>query len=116
MNVNLLPERRTLLLPAPLTHEPSTLPSTLERGTEEGIGEWAEVHGSREGEEGGLGFRFGFKGWSGHGPNHAFQERVSDAIDLASLISATAPLDEAAAWFERLHGGDAQLMKVILLP
>jgi L-iditol 2-dehydrogenase len=40
----------------------------------------------------------------------------SGAIDVAPLISATAPLDEGPAWFERLHRGDGQLMKVILRP
>ncbi len=38
------------------------------------------------------------------------------AIDVAPLISATAPLDEGPSWFERLHRGDSQLMKVILKP
>ena len=38
------------------------------------------------------------------------------AIDVASLISATAPLDEGPAWFSRLHRGNEKLMKVILIP
>jgi L-iditol 2-dehydrogenase len=37
-------------------------------------------------------------------------------IDVAPLISATAPLDEGPAWFERLHKGDGRLMKVVLRP
>jgi L-iditol 2-dehydrogenase len=38
------------------------------------------------------------------------------AIDVAPLITATAPLDEGPAWFERLHRRDGQLMKIILKP
>ena len=38
------------------------------------------------------------------------------AIEVAPLISATAPLEEGADWFARLHGGEAKLMKVILIP
>jgi len=38
------------------------------------------------------------------------------AIDVESLISAVAPLDEGAAWFRRLHEGKDGLMKVILRP
>jgi len=38
------------------------------------------------------------------------------AIDVAPLISATAPLEEGPGWFERLHHGDGHLMKVILRP
>ena len=38
------------------------------------------------------------------------------AIDVAPLISATAPLEEGADWFARLHGGGGKLMKVILRP
>lgn len=38
------------------------------------------------------------------------------AIEVAPLISATAPLEEGAEWFARLHGGQAKLMKVILIP
>ena len=41
---------------------------------------------------------------------------TSGAIDLAPLISGTAPLDEGAAWFERLHHGDGGLLKIILRP
>jgi L-iditol 2-dehydrogenase len=37
-------------------------------------------------------------------------------IDVAPLISATAPLDEGPTWFERLHKGDGRLMKVVLRP
>ncbi len=38
------------------------------------------------------------------------------AIRVDPLISATAPLAEGAAWFERLYGRDPNLMKVILQP
>jgi len=37
-------------------------------------------------------------------------------IDVAPLISATAPLEEGAAWFDRLYQGEKGLMKVILKP
>ncbi len=38
------------------------------------------------------------------------------AVDVGPLISAVAPLSEAAGWFERLHRGEPGLMKVILEP
>jgi len=38
------------------------------------------------------------------------------AIRVDPLISAVAPLTEGAAWFQRLHGGEPNLMKVILVP
>jgi L-iditol 2-dehydrogenase len=38
------------------------------------------------------------------------------AIRVDPLISAVAPLAEGAAWFQRLHGGEPNLMKVILVP
>ncbi len=37
-------------------------------------------------------------------------------INLKPLISMVAPLDEGSRWFERLHGREANLMKVILAP
>ena len=37
-------------------------------------------------------------------------------IRVAPLISATAPLEEGARWFERLHSGEKALMKVVLKP
>jgi L-iditol 2-dehydrogenase len=37
-------------------------------------------------------------------------------VDVASLISAIAPLDEGPQWFDRLHRGGEDLMKVILRP
>ncbi|HVR75864.1 MAG TPA: galactitol-1-phosphate 5-dehydrogenase [Planctomycetota bacterium] len=37
-------------------------------------------------------------------------------IKVAPLISRTAPLEEGAAWFERLYGREQGLMKVILNP
>ena len=41
---------------------------------------------------------------------------ASGKINVEPLISATAPLDEGAAWFDRLYGREAGLMKVILQP
>jgi L-iditol 2-dehydrogenase len=41
---------------------------------------------------------------------------VSGAINVAPLISATAPLDEGPAWFDRLRRGGYGLMKVVLTP
>jgi L-iditol 2-dehydrogenase len=38
------------------------------------------------------------------------------AVDVAPLISATAPLEEGADWFARLYRGGDGLMKVILRP
>jgi L-iditol 2-dehydrogenase len=32
------------------------------------------------------------------------------------LISASAPLSEGAAWFDRLYRREAGLMKVVLIP
>jgi L-iditol 2-dehydrogenase len=37
-------------------------------------------------------------------------------VDVAPLISAVAPLEEGAAWFERLHRREPGLLKVILRP
>jgi L-iditol 2-dehydrogenase len=41
---------------------------------------------------------------------------ASGAIDVKSLISVVAPLEEGAVWFDRLHQRQANLMKVILTP
>jgi L-iditol 2-dehydrogenase len=38
------------------------------------------------------------------------------AIQVASLISARAPLEEGASWFDRLHGRTTDAMKVVLEP
>ncbi|MEO8594495.1 MAG: galactitol-1-phosphate 5-dehydrogenase [Candidatus Solibacter sp.] len=38
------------------------------------------------------------------------------AIEVDSLISAVAPLEEGASWFERLYNHEPNLMKVILRP
>ncbi|MCC5927873.1 MAG: galactitol-1-phosphate 5-dehydrogenase [Cyclobacteriaceae bacterium] len=35
------------------------------------------------------------------------------AVNVKSLISATPPLDEGQAWFDRLYNGDPELLKVI---
>jgi len=37
-------------------------------------------------------------------------------IQVAPLISAQASLEEGPAWFDRLHRGEAGLMKVIIKP
>jgi len=37
-------------------------------------------------------------------------------VDVTAFISAEAPLEAAASWFERLHGGEPGLMKVLLQP
>lgn len=41
---------------------------------------------------------------------------ASGAIDVGPLISATAPLAEGAAWFDRLYHREPGLMKVLLKP
>jgi len=41
---------------------------------------------------------------------------ASGAIDVGPLISATVPLEEGPAWFDRLYEGGSGLMKVILRP
>ena len=41
---------------------------------------------------------------------------ASGAIDVAPLISATAPLSEGAAWFDKLYNRQPGLMKVLLQP
>jgi L-iditol 2-dehydrogenase len=38
------------------------------------------------------------------------------AVDVDALISATAPLAEGAAWFQRLYQAERGLMKVVLRP
>lgn len=38
------------------------------------------------------------------------------AVDVDAVISAVAPLDEGAAWFQRLKQGDEGLLKVVLEP
>jgi L-iditol 2-dehydrogenase len=41
---------------------------------------------------------------------------ASGEINLKPLISMVAPLEEGPQWFDRLHGREANLMKVILMP
>ena len=41
---------------------------------------------------------------------------VRGQVDVNALISAVAPLDEGASWFERLHRGGEGLFKVLLRP
>jgi L-iditol 2-dehydrogenase len=38
------------------------------------------------------------------------------AVDVASLVSAAAPLELGADWFRRLHSGEKGLLKVVLVP
>jgi L-iditol 2-dehydrogenase len=38
------------------------------------------------------------------------------AVDVDAMLSATAPLAEGAAWFQRLYQGQSDLMKVVLVP
>ena len=38
------------------------------------------------------------------------------AIRVKPLITAVAPLEEGPQWFERLHAGEPNLMKVVLTP
>jgi L-iditol 2-dehydrogenase len=40
----------------------------------------------------------------------------SGAVDVSALVSAVAPLEEGAAWFERLRARDDGLLKVVLEP
>ena len=41
---------------------------------------------------------------------------ATGGVDVASLISAVAPLAEGQSWFDRLHRADEGLMKVVLHP
>jgi L-iditol 2-dehydrogenase len=41
---------------------------------------------------------------------------ASGAIRVKPLITAVAPLDQGPAWFERLHAGEPNLLKVVLTP
>lgn len=41
---------------------------------------------------------------------------VSGKIQVKPLITAIAPLEEGPRWFERLHAGEPNLMKVVLTP
>jgi len=46
----------------------------------------------------------------------AIELLASGAINVKPLITAVAPLDDGPAWFERLHGGEKNLLKVVLTP
>ena len=46
----------------------------------------------------------------------AIELMASGAVDVAPLITAVAPLEEGPQWFERLHRGEAGLLKVVLTP
>jgi len=41
---------------------------------------------------------------------------AAGVINVAPLISATSPLQDAASWFDRLYAGEAGLMKVVVTP
>jgi threonine dehydrogenase-like Zn-dependent dehydrogenase len=41
---------------------------------------------------------------------------ATGAVDVGPLISATAPLEEGAAWFDRLYRREPGLLKVVLQP
>ena len=41
---------------------------------------------------------------------------ASKAIDVEPMITASVPLEEGPVWFDRLHSGEAGLMKIILQP
>jgi L-iditol 2-dehydrogenase len=46
----------------------------------------------------------------------AIELMANGAIQVKPLITAVAPLEEGPQWFERLHAGEANLMKVVLSP
>ena len=46
----------------------------------------------------------------------AIELLASGAIKVKPMITAVAPLDDGPAWFERLHAGEKDLLKVILIP
>jgi L-iditol 2-dehydrogenase len=46
----------------------------------------------------------------------AIELLASGAIKVKPLITAVAPLDDGPAWFERLHAGEKNLLKVVLTP
>jgi L-iditol 2-dehydrogenase len=46
----------------------------------------------------------------------AIELLASGAIKVKALITAVAPLDDGPAWFERLHSGEKNLLKVVLTP
>jgi L-iditol 2-dehydrogenase len=41
---------------------------------------------------------------------------VSGKINVKPLITAVVPLSEGPEWFARLHGGEPNLMKIVLSP
>jgi L-iditol 2-dehydrogenase len=46
----------------------------------------------------------------------AMELMASGKIQVAPLITAIAPLEDGPQWFERLHAGEANLMKIVLNP
>lgn len=57
----------------------------------------------------------GSAGSSGEYPE-AIDLLVRGAVSVKPLITAVAPLEDGAHWFTRLHGREANLMKVVLTP
>jgi L-iditol 2-dehydrogenase len=48
--------------------------------------------------------------------SRAIELMSSGKINVKPLITAIAPLEEGPRWFERLHKGEPNLMKVVLTP
>jgi L-iditol 2-dehydrogenase len=46
----------------------------------------------------------------------AIQLLASGAINVKPLITAVVPLDDGPSWFDRLHAGEPNLLKVVLTP
>jgi L-iditol 2-dehydrogenase len=46
----------------------------------------------------------------------AIELLASGAINVTPLITAVAPLEDGPSWFERLHSGEPNLLKVVLTP
>ncbi len=46
----------------------------------------------------------------------AIELMASGTIQVKPLITAVAPLEDGAKWFERLHAGESGLMKIVLAP
>ncbi|MFL6350777.1 MAG: zinc-binding dehydrogenase [Bryobacteraceae bacterium] len=47
---------------------------------------------------------------------HCIDMLARSAVEVKPLITAVSPLEEGPQWFERLHSGEPNLMKVILSP
>ena len=46
----------------------------------------------------------------------AMELMAAGTIHVGPLITAVAPLSEGPAWFDQLHSGEPNLMKVVLTP